>query len=456
MIIDVLVAEIGSTTTAVNAFTNIKTNNPRFLGQGYAQTTISEGDVTIGLNQAIEDLKQKLNATSLTWQESFASSSAAGGLKMTVHGLVYDMTVKAAKEAALGAGANIHLISAGKLNLNDLQQIKKISPNIILIAGGVDYGEKDTALYNSQVLAELQLNIPIIYAGNIANRQEVIDIFRKNQQEEYLSITSNVYPRIDELVVEPVRQVIQNLFEKHIINAPGMHKVKETINHHIMPTPGAVMMASKLLYDHLGNIVTFDVGGATTDIHSVCEVNESTSKITFEPEPLAKRTVEGDLGVFINKDNIINLYGKEVLAKRINVSLLELEDMLNNYQAIPNPKQMPLTEVLSSIALDYALKRHAGHLTNLFGPSGKTTIVEGKDLSDVKYIIATGGALCRLDNRKTIISNIIDKYEPKVLKPSNKATILFDNNYIMASLGVLSMSYPQAALYLLKNSLSLR
>jgi len=119
MIIDVLVAEIGSTTTAVNAFTNIKTNNPRFLGQGYAQTTISEGDVTIGLNQAIEDLKQKLNATSLTWQESFASSSAAGGLKMTVHGLVYDMTVKAAKEAALGAGANIHLISAGKLNLNE-------------------------------------------------------------------------------------------------------------------------------------------------------------------------------------------------------------------------------------------------------------------------------------------------------------------------------------------------
>jgi large subunit ribosomal protein L10 len=31
-----------------------------------------------------------------------ASSSAAGGLRMTVHGLVPDMTVRAAKEAALG------------------------------------------------------------------------------------------------------------------------------------------------------------------------------------------------------------------------------------------------------------------------------------------------------------------------------------------------------------------
>ena len=50
----------------------------------------------------------------------FATSSAAGGLKMCVHGLVYDMTVKAAREAALGAGANINLVTAGKLKRTDL------------------------------------------------------------------------------------------------------------------------------------------------------------------------------------------------------------------------------------------------------------------------------------------------------------------------------------------------
>jgi hypothetical protein len=44
---------------------------------------------------------------------------------MTVHGLVYDMTVRAAKEAALGAGANIKFITSGRLRKLDLKRSKK-------------------------------------------------------------------------------------------------------------------------------------------------------------------------------------------------------------------------------------------------------------------------------------------------------------------------------------------
>ena len=106
MKIDVLVAEIGSTTTVVNAFNGIDTDHPLFIGQGQAPTSVLEGDVRIGLHQAIDDLGIALNAGQIEYEKLLATSSAAGGLKMTVHGLVYDMTVKAAKEAALGAGAN--------------------------------------------------------------------------------------------------------------------------------------------------------------------------------------------------------------------------------------------------------------------------------------------------------------------------------------------------------------
>src|SRR5690554_6498405 len=122
MVIDVMVAEIGSTTTIVNAF-NIIDNNPSFIGQGFAATTAHLGDVNIGLENAINDLKANLQVSTLEIKESFACSSAAGGLKMSVHGLIYDMTVKAAKEAALGAGANIHLITAGILSKYDLEKI---------------------------------------------------------------------------------------------------------------------------------------------------------------------------------------------------------------------------------------------------------------------------------------------------------------------------------------------
>ena len=105
MKIDVLVAEIGSTTTVVNAFNNIKTSDPIFVGQGQAPTSVLEGDVRIGLKGAIDDLAKSIGAEKIEYLEMLATSSAAGGLKMSVHGLVFDMTARAAKEAALGAGA---------------------------------------------------------------------------------------------------------------------------------------------------------------------------------------------------------------------------------------------------------------------------------------------------------------------------------------------------------------
>ena len=58
MKVDLLVAEIGSTTTVVNAFNGIDTSNPEFIAQGQAPTSVAIGDVTIGLHEAIEDLKK--------------------------------------------------------------------------------------------------------------------------------------------------------------------------------------------------------------------------------------------------------------------------------------------------------------------------------------------------------------------------------------------------------------
>ena len=121
MKVDVLVAEIGSTTTVVNAFKDIDSENPVFWGQGQAPTSVLEGDVRVGLQGAVDDLCAKKGIDHLEYDEMLATSSAAGGLKMTVHGLVYDMTAKAAKEAALGAGGIIHFVTAGKLRRTDIK-----------------------------------------------------------------------------------------------------------------------------------------------------------------------------------------------------------------------------------------------------------------------------------------------------------------------------------------------
>ncbi|MBQ6684883.1 MAG: glutamate mutase L, partial [Firmicutes bacterium] len=332
MKVDVLVAEIGSTTTVVNAFKDINTDNPVFWAQGQAPTSVLDGDVRIGLQGAIDDLCKKMGIDSLEYDEMLATSSAAGGLKMTVHGLVYDMTVKAAKEAALGAGGIIHHVTAGKLRRTDLKKIEEVKPNLIMIAGGVDYGERDTAIHNAEMIRSMGLKTPIIYAGNCENQEEMKLIFDEESGQPLYNV-DNVYPKIDDLNVEPARKVIQDAFEDHIIHAPGMEHVRDMVNGPIIPTPGAVMECTKLLNECLGDVVVIDVGGATTDVHSVCVESDQVARIMTSPEPKAKRTVEGDLGVFVNQKNIVEIITMEKLKKQLPD--VDVEAVMESYHAIP-------------------------------------------------------------------------------------------------------------------------
>lgn len=457
MKVDVLVAEIGSTTTVVNAFKDLDSDNPIFWAQGQAPTSVLAGDVRIGLQGAIDDLCKKMGIDSIEYDQMLATSSAAGGLKMTVHGLVYDMTAKAAKEAALGAGGIIHDITVGKLRRTDLARIKEIKPNLILIAGGVDYGERDTAIYNAEMIRSLGLTTPVVYAGNIENQDEMKLIFDE-ESGQYLYLVDNVYPKIDSLNVEPCRKVIQDAFEDHITQAPGMEHVREMVTGPIIPTPGAVMECTKLLYDCIGDVMAIDVGGATTDVHAVTEDSDAVARILTAPEPKAKRTVEGDLGVYVNRMKVIESIGEEKLRKECQEILnIDLDKTLETYVAIPkNEDEIKMVERLTKEAVLRAVERHAGQIRYVYGPTGRQTLAEGKDLTQVKYIVGTGGALTRLPHRVEIMEQIPKDNETGMkLYPSDAVEFLVDNDYIMASLGVLSKTHRQAAIKLLSKSLGI-
>ncbi|MEG2353954.1 MAG: GlmL-related ornithine degradation protein [Clostridium sp.] len=441
MRVDYIIAEIGSTTTLCTAF-DFSQVEPKILAQGKSYTTVIEGDVTVGLKNAIIDIEEQIGE-SLTWGKMLATSSAAGGLRMTVHGLVHDMTVKASKEAALGAGAIIKMVTSGKMRASDIKEIKRINPNLIMIAGGTDYGERDTALYNAQLIAKENLNIPLIYCGNKANVPEIIEIFEG--QEIY--IVPNVYPRIDELNVEPARKIIQEAFEKNIVKAEGMDKIRNMVDGSIMPTPGAVMESTEMLYELIGDVVVVDVGGATTDIHSVTEGSCEIMNILVNPEPKAKRTVEGDLGVYINSNSIIELLNIKDLQK------LDLETIKSNIKAIPeNDIEKECSSILCKKACEVALARHCGYIKRIF-VGENNYVAYGKDLSKVRYIVGTGGALTRLPKGRETLKNLRYEGRELTMMPRSESNILLDTKYIMACAGVLSKENKEYALRLLEYSI---
>ena len=82
--------EIGSTITKANAF-RMESGLLHHIGQGFAPTSVAAGDVRIGADAAIAQMREQC-ASPPAAGEIFVNSSAAGGLRMSVHGLTRSMT----------------------------------------------------------------------------------------------------------------------------------------------------------------------------------------------------------------------------------------------------------------------------------------------------------------------------------------------------------------------------
>ena len=429
---DALVVEIGSTTTVVSAFDGLAEGSaapPRLLGQGVALTSVADGDVALGVRAARAQLEAAVGplAPGLT----LATSSAAGGLRMTVHGLTQRMTAMAAREAALGAGAVVKLVTAGPLRDADLREIDALRPNLILLAGGVEGGDYDTVLFTAWRLTELAARPIVVYGGNSQVAEEARGILEGAGFR--VRVTSNVYPGIDELDIVPARAVIHDAFEEHITRAPGMERIGELVSGRILPTPGAVLIAAERLAEEIGDLVVVDVGGATTDVHSVTDGSPEMAALQIEPQPHAKRTVEGDLGTYLSAEHVAAL-----LAAGLRPRVL--------------PPAMPATseEVTAALALTRraavtAMHRHAGRLASFYTSTGRTTIARGRDLTACRLVIGTGGALTRMPGGADILAETLATGSGERLLPPRDARCLLDRDYVLACCGALLGHFPHEA-----------
>lgn len=258
-----LLMDIGSTYTKGVA---VDLDTAEVVAKAKAVTTVWE-DVNIGVSQVLKELKA-MGVYKV--DRKLACSSAAGGLKMVAIGLVPGLTAEAAKRAALGAGAKVAKVYSYELSDDELEEIVSFKPDLILLAGGTDGGNKVVLLHNAEKLAASALIAPIIVAGNKVAGPKAKELLARGGKEIYL--TENVMPQLERLNIEPVREVIRNVFLSKIIYAKGLSRVKEYMGGVIMPTPSAVMKAAELIAtgtpkeQGFGELLVVDIGGATTDI----------------------------------------------------------------------------------------------------------------------------------------------------------------------------------------------
>ena len=449
-----LLIDFGSTFTKLRA---VDLEKAEIIGSGQGPSTVAT-DITGGLTKALSDPEGRIGPLP-DFKHRLACSSAAGGLGMVTVGLVKELTAEAAKQAALGAGARLTGAYSHGLTQGDIAEVEALAPDIILLAGGTDGGNSDVILENAEKLAAASVTCPVVVAGNREAADEAAGLLKAAGQP--VTVTENVMPEFGTLNVEPARSAIRQVFIERIVHAKGIDRAEKMFDAVLMPTPAAVLEGARLLSEGLDNapglgpLVVIDVGGATTDVHSVA-TGEPTAEGVIPhglPEPHLKRTVEGDLGMRINAPAIAEAVGMDNLAEATGLGVdgarKILDEITTAVDSLPETAaQKRFDQALAEAAVGIAVARHAGTVSIVQTVTGPVSMQTGKDLGSVTTVIGTGGVLAHgADPAAALARALADPAKPQSLRPKDPELRL-DGDYLLFACGLLAGVEPEAALTL--------
>jgi uncharacterized protein (TIGR01319 family) len=453
----VALADFGSTYTKVRL---VDPEEGRLLARAEAPTSIAT-DLMEGYAAALEVAASSLPAP-VEIEHELAASSAGGGLRVAAVGLVSDLTAAAAQQAALNAGARVEIVLAGALTEAKLDELRSAKPEITLLAGGTDGGQADLVLENARRLANGAISDHAVVACNAEVAGEAAALLEAGGAE--VQVAANVMPELGRLEIESAQQAILRVFLEHVIGGKGLSADSEFERMVKMPTPEAVLAATRLLSrgtaeePGVGDLIVIDIGGATTDVHS--DRREEPAEPGIEgpllPSPLTLRTVEGDLGLRSGAPGALAADRRWIEAEAGEMAP-SLEGAVSMRAARPEwvpegAEDARFDELLAAGCATQALRRHCGTMRLARGESGPPTLVRnGPDLREVSKVFGTGGVFTRQDGGR-ILRTALARRAPHSLAP-HEPVIALDRNYVLATAGLLASLDPDAAMRLLRREL---
>jgi len=457
-----VVTDVGSTTTKAILFRRKGTDwEFRFEESG---TTVEKPyeDVTIGVIRAIQALEQASGEALLSEGKPtvpyLSTSSAGGGLAMVVTGLVQDITAESADRVALGAGAIVQEIVAmndGRSPYRKIEDLKRLRPDMVLLAGGFDGDALSGPVFLAELLLEAGLHpklnpdakLPVIYAGN----SHALEFVRRALDERFMfHPVPNLRPSGDRENFEPARDAIHELFMNHVMSqAPGYERLKGWVAAPIVPTPAGFAMILGLVSKELATrVLAIDIGGATTDVFT------ADNGSVF-------RTVSANLGLSYSIMNVAELHGVGQIRKLLELDMSETElwnrignKHINPTRLAANDRDMKVEWAVASIAIREAVQAHlavmqaSAHLPHqpqmdvndiLRDPPKPLMTRPAYGLKDYGMVIGSGGILSH-SPRDAAAKILMDGLE---LSPETLLAV--DSAFMFPHLGVLSEVNPELA-----------
>ena len=362
--------------------------------------------------------------------EVLACSSAGGGLRIAVVGNEELVTAEAGRRVALSSGGKVvgvvAMADGGRLtDLND--------PDVVLLTGGTDGGNREVLLEAAEQLAHAWRG-PVVVAGNVDARADVAAILVDNPHV----LADNVVPRIGVLAPESARAAIREMFLAHVIGGKHLSARADFTAMVRGATPDVVLTGVELLARGAGDVVVVDVGGATTDVHSVVDLDPDSVGREVVATTRVTRTVEGDLGMrWSAVTTVADLPALAAAAQRRHDDPGFLPD---------TDEERDADEAIARAAVGTALRRHAGRAKVVVGPDGRVVERTGKDLREVDLLVGSGGVL--RNGRPGVADRVLAGSTGEVAggwQLPRSPRVVVDADYVLAAAGLLADRHPEAA-----------
>src|SRR6478672_5716569 len=401
--------------------------------RGTAETpTTRATDVLDGCHALAEELGAGSDTTTL------ACSSAGGGLRLAVVGYERQVTAEAGFRVGLSAGAKVVHVTSGRLDPSEVRAVGRALPDLVLLVGGTDGGNSDVLLHNAAQLARAALGRPVVVAGNVDARNEVVALLRDAGQP--VRVADNVVPEIGEISPGSARAAIRATFLDHVIGGKGLSSSPSFREMVRAPTPDAVLRGAEVMAEEIGSdLLVVDVGGATTDVYSVVtpEGEDATLRKDVVGTLWHARTVEGDLGVRWNAVSVVEAAARE----RIPVGVA-----LHRYAAavVADPAHLPADDdetaldlQLATVASLVAVRRHGRP-----GAPGASP----RPLGDVGLVLGSGGVLrhATAEQGVRVLAAVTGDHAGGWRVPRSARTGV-DEAYLLFAVGLLADEHPEVA-----------
>lgn len=466
----ILATDCGSTTTKAILIEK-QGGEYRLVTRGEAPTTVEApfDDVTVGVVNAVKEVEELAGKAILDVNNHImtplrgdgsgvdlylSTSSAGGGLQMTVAGVVKTMSAESAERAALGAGAiiiDVIAVDDGRKEFEKVKRIRELRPDMILVSGGTDGGTVKHLVEIAEMLVSadpkprlgIGLALPVIYAGNKDARGAVGEIVDGHIE---MRVVDNLRPTLDRENLDPAREAIHEIFLQHVMQqAPGYSKLSDWVSSGIMSTPNAVGKIIQTVAEQQGiNVLAADIGGATTDVFSVFK-------------GIYNRTVSANLGMSYSICNVLAEAGTDNISRwaPFDVDKAGLRNSLRNKMIRPTTipqtlRDLRIEQAAAREALRLSFEHHKSLARSLKGVQTVRTMDEimvqnetGQTLVNMMaldMIIGSGGVLSHAPRRTEAAYMMLDAYQPLGI-----TMLAVDSIFMMPQLGVLSTVHPEAA-----------